>query len=56
VADEAALSFVIVSGEEVSVLVCGVDVEIGALEATPSLEIVIMLRLANRRVPAHSPQ
>ena len=42
-----------VSGDED--LVVGVEV-VGAVEAAPSLESVIMRRMADRRVPTHSPR
>ena len=41
------MSFVMVSGDEELV-------DIGAIEAVPSLERVIMLRMADRWVPTHS--
>ena len=41
------MSFVMVSGDDEFV-------DLGAIEASPSLERVIMLRMADRWVPAHS--
>lgn len=47
------MSLVMVSGDEESVFVVEM---VGAVEAAASLESVIMLRMADRRVPAHSPR